>query len=246
MLKLKADLHIHTVLSPCADLEMSPRNIVKKAKERGLDIIGITDHNSTLQCEIVKKIASDNGIMVLMGAEITSREEVHVLVFFENIDVLAQFQEFIEKKQPKIKNNPLKFGFQAVVDENDQVIKQIDNYLGIGLSTGIDEIEAFVHELGGIYIPAHIDRPRYSIISQLGFVPGDIKADALEIFNRTSLVKFLEKNKYLSQFTFVRDSDSHYLDNIGMFYNIFYVEAPTFQEVKKALKGEDGRKIELS
>ena len=245
MQKFKADLHIHTVLSPCADLEMSPKNIVRKAFEKGLNIIGITDHNSTLQCKTVKKIASDYGIMVLTGAEVTSREDVHNLVFFENDEKLAEFQEFIERKQKKIKNDPLKFGFQAVVNENDVILQEIDNYLGMALDAGIDEIEEKVHNLNGLYIPAHIDRVRYSLISQLGFVPDDIKADALEIYNRTSVKQFLTENNYLSGFTFIRDSDSHYIDNVGQFYNIFHLEELSFKEIRMALKNKNKRRVEI-
>ena len=245
MQKFKADLHIHTVLSPCADLEMSPKNIVRTAFEKGMNIIGITDHNSTLQCKTVKKIASDYGIFVLTGVEVTSKEDVHNLVFFENDEKLAEFQEFIEKKQQKIENDPLKFGFQAVVDENDLILKEIDNYLGMAIDAGIDEIEEKVHSLNGLYIPAHINRGRFSLISQLGFVPDDIKADALEIFNKTSLSKFLAENNYLNKFTFLRDSDSHYLDNIGMFYNTFYLEEPSYDEIKMALRNKNGRRVEI-
>jgi 3',5'-nucleoside bisphosphate phosphatase len=245
MLKLKADLHIHTVLSPCADLEMSPKNIVKQAFTKGIDIIGISDHNSTLQCVIVQKIASDYGIKVLLGAEVTSREEVHNLVFFENIDILNQFQNFLELSQPKIKNIPEKLGYQVLVDENDQIIQQVDNYLGVALNAGINEIEEMVHSLGGIYIPAHVDRARFSLISQLGFVPNDINADALEIYNRTSIADFINDNSHLSDFSLIRNSDSHYLDSIGLFSTLFSVEEPSFIEIKKALLNQDGRKVEI-
>ena len=83
MKKYRADLHIHTVLSPCGDLEMSPVNIVQKAKERSLNILGISDHNSTLHAPLIKKLAAKEGILVLMGAEVTTKEEVHCLCFFE-------------------------------------------------------------------------------------------------------------------------------------------------------------------
>ena len=245
MLKLKVDLHIHTVLSPCADLDMSPRNIVKAALDNGLHVIGITDHNSTLQCPIIQKIAADCGILVLAGAEVTSREEVHNLVFFETDEKRLLFQHFIEKKQKKIKNNPKNMGYQVLVDENDNILKEIDHYLGMALDAGIDEIAEMVHSLNGLYIPAHINRTRYGLISQLGFVPTDIKADALEIFNRTSIQQFLKENNQLNDFTFVRDSDSHYINNVGMFYSTFNVEQPSFAEIKLALKRERGRKVEI-
>ena len=89
----RADLHIHTVLSPCGDLDMSPKNIVLKAEELGIDIIGITDHNSTLQCSGVGREAEKKGIFMLMGAEITTKEELHCLVYFESMEKLKIFQK---------------------------------------------------------------------------------------------------------------------------------------------------------
>jgi len=53
----RADLHIHSVLSPCGDLDMSPVNIVEEASRKGLDIIGITDHNTTRHTGLVKRLA---------------------------------------------------------------------------------------------------------------------------------------------------------------------------------------------
>lgn len=242
-MKVKADLHIHTVLSPCADLEMSPAKIVKKAQEKGLGIIGITDHNSTLQCATVRKVAEKLGIFVLMGAEVTSKEEAHCLTFFETEETLNEFQDFLNNNQPKIHNDPQKFGFQVVVDENENIINQIDHYLGVALNAGIEEIEERVHKLGGLFIPAHINRARYSLISQLGFVPKDIMADALEIFNRSSLEDFLKENSYLKRFSFIKNSDSHYLDNVGMFTSTFNIEEATFKEIKMALSSKDGRSV---
>lgn len=242
-MKLKADLHIHTVLSPCADLEMSPAKIVKKALERGVNIIGITDHNSTLQCATVRKIAANFDIFVLMGAEVTSKEEVHCLTFFETGETLNEFQNFLNRNQPKIKNDPQKFGFQVIVDEEDNIIRQIDFYLGVALNASVDEIEEVVHKLGGLFIPAHINRARHSLISQLGFVPVDIKADALEIFNRSSLADFLKEHADIKHFNFIRNSDSHYLDNVGMFTSTFDIEEASFKEIQMALGNLQGRAV---
>ncbi|HKL33844.1 MAG TPA: PHP domain-containing protein [Tangfeifania sp.] len=105
MQQFRADLHIHTLLSPCGDVEMTPRNIVQKAKASRLDIIGITDHNSTKNALLVKKLAEKEGIFVLTGAEVTTREEVHCLAFFETEDQLSQFQQYIDENITKIPNN---------------------------------------------------------------------------------------------------------------------------------------------
>jgi hypothetical protein len=238
MNKYRADLHIHTVLSPCGDLEMSPANIIAKAREKGLDIIGITDHNTTRHCKLIRKLAKSAVIFVLMGAEVTTREEVHCLTFSENDDQLSEFQDYLEKHLPPIPNNIEKFGYQVVVDEDEQIIDEIEFLLISALDQSIDQVEQKVHSLGGIFIPAHIDRPSYSIISQLGFIPAGILIDGIEISANckiASVIPFLEEQ---AEQTVIRNSDAHYIKNIGNAFSIFELEHRTFSEIKLALQGK--------
>lgn len=131
---LRADLHIHTVLSPCGDLEMSPLSILEAARKQKLDIIGITDHNSTRQSKIIRDAAKAFGIFVLTGAEVTTQEEAHCLAFFADDARLDVFQEYLDKHLPDFPNNPEKFGYQVVVDTQDQILyeekKTVDFCLG--------------------------------------------------------------------------------------------------------------------
>jgi len=177
----RTDLHIHTVLSPCGDLEMSPGHIVSQAIRHGLDIIGITDHNSTRQCQMVWKLGRKAGLTVIPGCETTTQEEVHCLTLFPDFDALAEFQKFLDRRLMYIPNNPSLFGYQVLVDEDDNIEEEFQNYLGASLDASIEEVEQKVHELSGIFIPAHVDRPRNSIFSQLGFLPPELKVDALQI-----------------------------------------------------------------
>jgi len=242
----RADLHTHTVLSPCGDLEMSPVNIVRKAKERGIDILGITDHNSTLHAPLIKKLAEKEGIMVLMGAEVTTREEVHCLCFFDSEQYLADFQSYLERYLPNIPNDTQHFGYQVMVNEKDEIISEIKNLLISGLKQGINDIEKKVHQLKGLFIPAHINKMQNSVISQLGFLPPDLIVDALEISRHITKRDFLEKNNYLSAYTFIQSSDAHYIDNIGDVVSDFHMKELTFVEVRKALKGLDNRFVAIS
>jgi predicted metal-dependent phosphoesterase TrpH len=130
----RADLHIHTVLSPCGDLEMSPKNIVMNAKKQGLDIIGITDHNSTKHGPLIKKIGEQNGIFVMLGVEVTTKEEVHCLAYFEDEHLLADFQQYLSDNLPYIKNNPDYFGYQVVLDEKENIIEEVDSLLVTGIN----------------------------------------------------------------------------------------------------------------
>ncbi len=246
MNKYRADLHIHTVLSPCGDLEMSPANIIENAREKGLDIIGITDHNTTRHCKLIRKLAEPAGIFVLMGAEVTTREEVHCLTFFENDDQLSEFQDYLEKHLPPIPNNTEKFGYQVVVDEDEQIIDEIEFLLISALDQSIKQVEEKVHSLGGIFIPAHIDRSSYSIISQLGFIPTDILIDGIEISANCKLSSILPFLGGQTERTIIRDSDAHFIENIGTSFSIFELEHRTFSEVKLALQRKQGRKVTIA
>ncbi|MDR1181689.1 MAG: PHP domain-containing protein, partial [Bacteroidales bacterium] len=182
----KADLHTHTVLSPCGDLEMSPYEIIRLAKERNLDIIGITDHNTTKHCSLAKKYGKQIGIFVLMGAEVTTKEEAHCLAFFEKEKELSEFEQFLQDNLPNIPNDTEKFGYQVQVDEQGDIIYQEPLFLPSALNKTLEEIEQKVHSLQGLFIPAHIDRMKFSIPSQLGFIPFDLNVDAVELSIHTT------------------------------------------------------------
>lgn len=243
MILLKADLHIHTVLSPCGDLDMSPVRIVEEAEKKGLDIIGITDHNTTRHCRLISELANDKGIFVMQGAEVTTKEEVHCLAFFENIDTLNKFQEFLDENLPEIMNDPSKFGYQVEVDRDEVIIYEEKKLLLNAIKQSIGELELFVHSLNGLFIPAHIDRKKNSIYSQLGFIPSDFNADALEISRAISPEVFKSLHPEVKGFSVVRNSDAHRLEDIGAVSTMLQVEEPSFSEAFMAIKGLNGRKL---
>lgn len=239
----RTDLHIHTVLSPCGSLEMSPATIVSLAKIRGLDIIGITDHNSTKHCKLVLELGRKIDLTVIPGCEMTSREEVHCLGFFNDFDALDKFQAYIDRHLTIIPNKASLLGHQLLVDEDENILEEFHNYLGASLDASVEEIEQKVHELSGIFIPAHIDRPRNSLFSQLGFFPPELKVEALQISKLAEEITVREKFRINPEITLVKFSDAHYPEDLGRTYTIFEMEEPSFAELRKALKGEAGRKV---
>ncbi|HBL76872.1 MAG: hypothetical protein A2W90_22820 [Bacteroidetes bacterium GWF2_42_66] len=245
MRQFRADLHIHTVLSPCADLDMSPENIVARAKKQKLDIIGITDHNSTRNVEAVSKVAAREDIFVLPGCEINTSEEIHVLVFFPDTKAMNDFQQYIDRHLPPIANHPGLFGYQVFVDEHSNIIGYEEKYLGSALEVGIDEVEIKVHEIGGIFIPAHVDRYVTSIYSQLGFIPESLQFEALQISKRVNETDIRSKYSIPDEISIVKFSDAHYPENVGEVCTILEMQEISFSEIKKALLkiGNRGTKI---
>ena len=207
-------------------------------------MIAITDHNTTRQVAVTQQIGKANGLFVLAGVEVTSQEETHCLCFFANGNQMEQFQQFLDAHLPPIPNDEDRFGYQLIVDENDEIVGEEEYHLLNAIDVDIDGIYDEVHRIGGLFVPAHINKGTTSLISQLGFVPPDLRADGLEINFRTTRQDILKKYAYLKKFSFITDSDAHFIDNVGDVYNVVYMAHRTFDEFAKALKGEDGRYID--
>lgn len=245
MKRFKADLHIHTVLSPCGSLEMSPKIIVEHALLAGLDIIGITDHNSTRQSTIIRDFARKKGLHVVCGAEVNTAEEVHCLALFEKDDELNEFQNFLDIKLKNIKNNPDIFGYQVYVDVNEKILGTEERLLISSLDADIYEVEEKVHSLNGLFIPAHIYRPYNGIINQLGFIPSNLKADAIEVTSLDEINTFNKNGIGSENLSFIKNSDAHTPGMIGKSFTTFEMESVSFSEIKMALINHNGRKVIL-
>lgn len=233
---MKADLHIHTLLSPCGDLEMSPRNIIETAEKKGLSIIGITDHNSTRQAPLIQEYGKKAGITVLTGVEINTKEEVHCLGFFPTLERLKDFQDYLDQHLPDIQNDPDKLGYQVVVDENEMIVYEENRVLISALDQDIESVEKRVHELDGIFIPAHINKNFASILSQLGFIPPGLNCDALEVSPHITPAAFVQQNTYLNDYAFIQSSDAHYIDDIGKVYTELHINDTSFESIRKAIR----------
>ncbi len=240
--EFKGDLHIHTCLSPCGDFSMLPTQIIMKAKERNLDMIGICDHNSTENVIAVKKAGEMEGVTVIGGIEITSQEEVHILALFDNDADLVSIQNTVYEHLPG-ENDEDAFGEQLIVDEKDRILG-INKKLLIGATTLIvEQIVEIVHKLGGTAIASHVDREAFSIIGQLGFIPEGLDIDGLEVSPLNSVKDVRARLPQVSNFPIVSFSDAHYLEDIGKRATSFLIEEPCIEELGKAFRDVEGRKI---
>jgi len=165
-----ADLHNHSCLSPCGSLELSPKRLLELGAARGLKLMALTDHNSSLNCPAFAKLSPQYGIIPIFGMEATTSEEIHVLCLFSNLDACMSFNEYAYSILTPFLNNPDKTGDQIYVDEDENIEGEVEYYLINSIDLSIENIGAKVEEFGGIVIPAHVDRPAFSMTSQLGIV----------------------------------------------------------------------------
>ena len=233
---IKIDMHIHTCLSPCADISISPKRIVEKAYQKGLNMIFITDHNSIENAEAAMKSSKKyKDLKVYPGMEITSKEEVHTLALFENLDDAYKTQNYIYSYLPDT-DKEQEYKEQIIANENDEVEGFLKKSLFNAVDISIDGIVSLIHKNNGLAIAAHIDRESFSVIGQLGFIPEELQYDALEISPNMSLEEAKEVyREYNSRFKFVKGSDSHSLESIGNNYTELRVRSNSFKSLFSSL-----------
>ena len=208
-MKLYCDLHIHSCLSPCGDMLMTPNNIVGMAYIKQLDAIAVCDHNAAENLPAVKEAADMMGVVLLPGMELTTREEAHMLAYFPDVDSALAFSREVHAHLPPIKNRPEFFGRQVIMNSQDEEVGEEDKLLISALDWSFEECERQIHQFGGLCVPAHINRGTNGVLNALGFLPGGAKYDALEVSDAVAMPPI-----DISGYRTLRSSDAHYLENI--------------------------------
>ena len=237
-----AELHIHTVLSACAEMEMLPSFIVEQAQDLDLRLIAVTDHNSAENAAAMCAAAEGTGVTVLPGMEVQTREEVHLLCLFDTLEQVVQWQDEVYAHLPALKNNEEVFGAQVVIGVGGDSMEHYDRLLLTSTSFSVDEVVQRVQGLDGLCIPAHVDRPAYSIISNLGFIPPDLAIAGVEISHLVGPKDARVRFPQLEHFGLVAGGDAHRLKDLAQRVTLRVAE-PTVAEVSLALAGEAGRGV---
>jgi len=242
MKKFRADLHVHTVLSPCAEVEMIPPLIVQTALELNIDLIAITDHNASANVSAVQKAAAGSKLKVFPGMEVQTCEDVHLLCLFENINELEQWQNAVDKSLPDTLNRAEFFGEQYIVDEQCEYIRTEPRMLLTSTHFSIDDVFAQVNALGGLVIPAHVNRTTYGLFPTLGLLSDQWPILAFEISRHITPEKARANFPAIGRYPLIQSGDVHRLDEfIGT--TIFKLEEPTMDEIRMALKNEGDRDV---
>lgn len=244
MRRFVADLHLHTVLSPCAAVEMTPRNLVWHAAELGLDIIAITDHNAGDNVIAALEAAKGTDLVVLPGMEVETKEEIHILTLFDKMRNFRAWEAEVRSHMSGLKNNDEKLGAQFIVDAEDNLVAVKEEMLLAPLRLGLDEVCDTVAVLGGMCIASHVDRPAYSILYKLGFIPPGTKLAAAELSRRTSKEEALTRFPVLAGMPLVTASDAHTIDDfVEGPKTVFYMDHPNLAEIRQALYRENSREV---
>jgi len=242
MKKFRADLHVHTVLSPCAEVEMIPPLIVQKALELNIDLIAITDHNASANVAAVQKAAAGSTLKVLPGMEVQTHEDVHLLCLFENLSELENWQTAVNASLPETLNHAEFFGEQYIVDENGDYIQTETRMLLTSTRFSIDDVFEQVNTLGGLVIPAHVDRSSYGLFPTLGLLAEQWPILGFEISRHTTPQKARATFPSMGNYPLIQSGDVHRLDEF-LGSTIFTLTEPTLNEIRKALKNENDRQL---
>lgn len=212
-MEIVCDLHMHSALSPCALEEMTPNNIVNMALLQELTAIAVTDHNSCRNAAAVMEVAQGTGLVVVPGLEVQTREEVHVVTLFQNLEDALAMQEEVYAALPEMKAPAKIRNKQLLLDAEDEITGYEEKLLGFSCEMSIEQVAERAAAHGGLAIPAHIDRKSCSVLSNLGFIPEDLHFPTLE------LSMYAEQEKYeakFSQYRLISASDAHELGFVGM------------------------------
>lgn len=208
------DFHIHSALSPCAEDEMTPCNIVGMAKLIGLDVIAVTDHNTcgNVQSVIAASKATD-GALIIPGMELETEEAIHVLMLFPSLSAAIECQKRVQATTFKIKNKPKIYGNQLYLDSNDNIIKTEEHLLVVSSGISLEDARLMAIELNGVAIPAHIDKPSNALIAILGAISPDMGFGTVELSPRASSI--LQQQLTLDNYMVLHNSDAHMLEKIN-------------------------------
>lgn len=213
---VKYDFHIHSCLSPCGSEDMTPNNIAGMAMLGGLEVVALTDHNTSKNCPAFFEACRKVGIVPIAGMELTTAEDIHMVCLFPTLESALEFSDYVDENRMKIPNRPDIFGEQLIMSGDDEVIGREENLLipatGLDVFTAAREVRA----LGGIAYPAHIDKQSNGIIAILGDIPREAGFTAAEVKNPEKIAELKERFPILREMLIVNDSDAHDLENMSI------------------------------
>ena len=247
MRSFTVDLHIHTRLSPCASEEMTPAAIAAAARRMGLDVIAVCDHNSSRNAAAAMAAGVRHSLVVIPGIELETREKIHIVGLFPDVRSALCVSEKVRLELPEVDEAyTSRIGAQVLIGEDGQPCGTEEKALASPSCFDLRSAVNLIKDSGGLAIAAHVERPSFSVYSQLGDVPRDIPFDALEVSPAGNRPVGLREKFARYGWPLIGSSDSHYLFEVGRARSIFILESACFEEIRLALRGCDGRSVSLA
>lgn len=219
-------------------MDMTPNNIIGMSKLLGLDIIALTDHNSSLNCEAVMELGKENGLCVIPGMELTTAEEIHVVCLFPTLEKALDFGNYVKAHQLQIKNRSDIYGRQVVMDKDDNEISEVDSLLILATDISVMNVKELVESFSGVCYPAHINRDSMSILSALGDIPPECGFKTVELSSSGDIDTLKAMHPILNDMLIVRNSDAHYLENMKDAQNFFELGVLSVDAVLNKLRNK--------
>jgi len=217
----KADLHIHTPASNCYSKEEKGNTavqIIEDAASKGLEVIGVTDHNDIAFLEDIRTEGAKKGIIVFPGIEI-STPEAHLLALFEPEYPIAKLDEFLPYIHIKGEERGEK---EAMADSFEDVLRKIEECGGIAIAAHANSTSGILHSAyKGAYKKRVCNNPALS---------------ALELSNPQHIGRFSQGLIYgYPAKPCICGSDAHCLAEIGQRYTYLKMDVVTINGLKQAL-----------
>ncbi|MDI3525300.1 MAG: 3,5-nucleoside bisphosphate phosphatase [Candidatus Atribacteria bacterium] len=231
---LRADLHIHSVLSPCAQREMLPHCIVFEALQKKLDVIAVTDHNACENVGLTMELGQRFGLWVVPGIEVESKEEIHLLCFFPTLELLTLFNREVDANLSRIPINEEIWGEEWVIDEEGAIKAKKEYLLTYPTQLSAEELITLARKYQGFVVPSHIDRASYSVLANLGFIPREWGIETVEI-SSWQKAETLRGNINLGEYVLVSFSDAHSLSEIGRTFTLLEIQKRDWTSLLQAL-----------
>jgi len=245
LLYVYGDLHIHIGSAQGRPVKITASNkldlwsiIFDYAPKKGLDMIGIVDSGCTGVTEEIEELlikgelqehsrggfTAANGVLLITGCEVESREGIHSIIYIPTFQGLKRFQRYM---QTRVKNMRL-----STQKANVSFVDLIN----------------LSHVLDGIFCPAHVFTPHKGaygawtaqLAERIGREIDQIKVIELGLSADTDMAGLIAETR---NFSFLSNSDAHSPPNIGREYNLFRMQDKNFEELKNCIDHRAGRRI---
>jgi uncharacterized protein (TIGR00375 family) len=233
MIQIDCDFHIHSKHSAATSKNMTLENISTGARQKGLQVVATSDALNKFWLEEIEELGFKNGVgklndcYFIITTEVEDKNRVHHLILFENLESVYNMRNTVEKHS-----------------------SDLDKDGRPHLRIGGEEIARACRKAGAMIGPSHAFVPWTSVYKEYDTISecyGREKIDFLEL--GLSADTYLAGTiKELGGITFLTNSDAHSPSphRLGREFNRLQVEKISFEEIRKAILGEDGRSIILN